>query len=118
MKTKSLLLSAFAIAMLSGPAFAIDPEPPQDPVGGNPGNAKPVGNSPWDGITGNSANNQALSEARANSVEAYLSAAYPDAAITSSGMGEDNPVATNSTPEGRAQNRRVEIQVTAKSITE
>ena len=68
--------------------------------------------------TGKNANNQTLSEARASSVEAYLSAAYPDASITSSGMGEDNPVATNSTPEGRAQNRRVEIQVTAKSITE
>lgn len=68
--------------------------------------------------TGKSASNQALSEARATSVKDYLSAAYPDAAITSSGMGEDSPVATNSTPEGRAQNRRVEIQVTAKSITE
>lgn len=68
--------------------------------------------------TGSNELNQALSEARAASVEEFLSAAYPDAAISSSGMGEDSPVATNSTPEGRAQNRRVEIQVTAKSITE
>lgn len=68
--------------------------------------------------TGQSASNQSLSEARAASVEEYLNAAYPEASITSSGMGEDSPVATNSTREGRAQNRRVEIQVTAKSITE
>lgn len=68
--------------------------------------------------TGTSANNQALSEARASAVEQFLKDAYPNAEISSSGMGEDSPVATNSTPEGRAQNRRVEIQVTAKSIIE
>lgn len=68
--------------------------------------------------TGDSEMNQALSEARAASVEAYLSTAFPEAAISSSGMGEDSPVATNSTADGRAQNRRVEVQVTAKSITE
>ena len=68
--------------------------------------------------TGKSTYNQLLSETRATAVEEFLASAYPDAAISSSGMGEDSPVATNSTPEGRAQNRRVEIQVTAKSITE
>ena len=68
--------------------------------------------------TGDNAMNQALSEARAASVQAYLAAAFPEAAMTSSGMGEESPVATNSTADGRAQNRRVEVQVTAKSITE
>jgi hypothetical protein len=67
-KTKITVLSAIAVAMfgLAGPAAACTPPdptgcepppPPEEPAGGNPGNAKPVGNSPWDGITGNSGNN-------------------------------------------------------------
>ena len=62
--------------------------------------------------------NQTLSEERARSVQAFLQAAYPDVDITARGAGESNPVATNSTPEGRQLNRRVEIRVTAKSITD
>ena len=62
--------------------------------------------------------NQTLSEQRAQSVQAFLQAAYPDVDITARGEGESNPVATNSTAEGRQLNRRVEIQVTAKSITD
>ncbi|NND92721.1 MAG: OmpA family protein [Granulosicoccus sp.] len=68
--------------------------------------------------TGEADYNQGLSERRAASVEAFLNAAYPNVQITSSGMGETSPVATNSTREGRQLNRRVEVQVTAKSITE
>ena len=67
---------------------------------------------------GEEAYNQDLSERRAASVEAFLKAAYPDVEVTSRGEGESSPIATNSTREGRAQNRRVDIQVTAKSITE
>lgn len=67
---------------------------------------------------GEASYNQGLSERRAAAVEAFLKAAYPNVDVSSSGMGEDSPVATNSTPEGRQLNRRVEVQVTAKSITE
>jgi outer membrane protein OmpA-like peptidoglycan-associated protein len=57
--------------------------------------------------------NQRLSEARANSVARYLESqkVLPQRIITS-GMGMNNPIASNSTPEGRAQNRRVEIVLT------
>ena len=67
---------------------------------------------------GAEAYNQQLSERRAQSVQAFLQAAYPDIDITARGEGETNPVATNTTPEGRQLNRRVEIQVTAKSVTD
>jgi outer membrane protein OmpA-like peptidoglycan-associated protein len=57
--------------------------------------------------------NQRLSEARANSVARYLeSQKVLPARIITSGMGMNNPIASNSTPEGRAQNRRVEIILT------
>jgi len=62
--------------------------------------------------------NQGLSERRASTVAAYLEAAYPDVEVSSQGMGESVPVETNSTPEGRQANRRVEVQVTAKSVTQ
>lgn len=68
--------------------------------------------------TGEEDYNLQLSERRAASVEAFLQAAYPDATVTSRGLGESSPIATNSTREGRALNRRVEVQVTAKSVTE
>ena len=59
---KILAISAFAVLSLGAAtasyAECVDGcEPVDDPAGGNPGNGKPVGNSPWDGITGNSGNN-------------------------------------------------------------
>jgi outer membrane protein OmpA-like peptidoglycan-associated protein len=63
---------------------------------------------------GNDAYNQALSERRAKSVADYLvSKGVSSSIITSSGKGETQPVASNATKEGRAQNRRVDIKVTA-----
>lgn len=53
--------------------------------------------------------NQELSERRAESVRRYLvDHGVPAAKIRSVGYGESNPVADNSTPEGRARNRRVD----------
>ena len=56
--------------------------------------------------------NQALSERRAQSVKDYLVSEGVDASIIDvSGQGELNPIASNATKEGRAQNRRVDIHV-------
>lgn len=62
---------------------------------------------------GTDAYNQRLSERRAKSVSNYLiQAGVPAASIVSvKGMGERQPIATNETAEGRATNRRVEIQI-------
>jgi OOP family OmpA-OmpF porin len=58
--------------------------------------------------------NQKLSEKRAQSVANALEAEGIDASrITVSGQGENNPIASNDTHEGRVQNRRVEITVPA-----
>ncbi len=61
---------------------------------------------------GPSSYNQKLSQRRADAVRSYLiSRGYPGELIIANGIGEDSPVASNSTPEGRADNRRVEIVV-------
>lgn len=64
---------------------------------------------------GSDAYNQRLSQARAESVKAYLVNQGVDAArIRTEGKGESQPVADNKTAEGRAKNRRVEIEVITK----
>ncbi|TFH22740.1 MAG: OmpA family protein, partial [Myxococcales bacterium] len=56
--------------------------------------------------------NQQLSERRAQGVREHLEAAGIDGSRTEVvGMGESQPVATNDTAAGRAENRRVEIKV-------
>jgi outer membrane protein OmpA-like peptidoglycan-associated protein len=60
--------------------------------------------------TGAAAYNQDLSQRRAVSVAGVLrEGGVPGARIAAFGRGEDQPIASNLTPEGRAQNRRVEI---------
>jgi OOP family OmpA-OmpF porin len=59
--------------------------------------------------------NQALSLRRATSVKDYMVSEGIDPGIIDvSGKGESDPVASNDTEEGRAQNRRVEISVGLK----
>ena len=56
--------------------------------------------------------NQGLSERRAQAVADYIIAEGIDANIIDvSGEGESNPIASNDTREGRAENRRVDVNV-------
>jgi type VI secretion system protein ImpK len=56
--------------------------------------------------------NQRLSEERSTNVVAMLKeAGLRNERVTAKGFGSKSPVATNNTPDGRAQNRRVEIIV-------
>lgn len=62
--------------------------------------------------TGSVAHNEALSERRAVSVASYLNSQGVDPRrVSALGFGPSQPVASNATAEGRAQNRRVEIQI-------
>ncbi|MEI2417372.1 OmpA family protein [Orrella sp. JC864] len=68
-----------------------------------------VGHTDW---TGPEAYNQGLSERRAASVKNYLvSRGIDPNRIYTEGKGELEPIADNRTREGRAQNRRVEIEI-------
>jgi outer membrane protein OmpA-like peptidoglycan-associated protein len=61
---------------------------------------------------GNDGFNQTLSQNRADSVRTYLvSHGIASDRITAVGHGKSDPVADNASPEGRADNRRVEIVV-------
>ena len=66
--------------------------------------------------SGDYPNNWALSAARANAVVDYLASKYhmPQEKLISAAYGEYRPIASNSTAEGRAKNRRIEIVVARK----
>jgi len=58
--------------------------------------------------------NQRLSERRAQAVSDYTKSLGVDGVrVTTIGKGEANPVASNETVDGRAQNRRVEVAIFA-----
>jgi outer membrane protein OmpA-like peptidoglycan-associated protein len=60
--------------------------------------------------TGDADTNLKISEQRANSVfEALVSLGVDRSRFTVAGMGEDFPIASNETEEGRRQNRRVDV---------
>jgi len=63
--------------------------------------------------TGSAEMNLKLSKERANAVKAYLVAnrTLPSSHIKSLGYGPERPLATNSTPEGRATNRRIDVLI-------
>lgn len=63
---------------------------------------------------GDDAYNQGLSERRANSAAAYLTAqGVARTRLATSGKGEAEPVSTNDSDAGRQQNRRVEVAIYA-----
>lgn len=62
--------------------------------------------------TGSLQHNQDLSQRRAESVLNYLGSQGVDPRrMSAMGFGPSQPIATNATPEGRAQNRRVEVSI-------
>ncbi|WP_407401934.1 OmpA family protein [Sodaliphilus sp.] len=64
--------------------------------------------------TGSRAVNERLSKERANAVLTYLNnSGVPVNRMTSEGYAYDYPVASNNTEAGRAQNRRVEVYISA-----
>lgn len=61
---------------------------------------------------GSASYNQGLSQRRADTVRDYLVFKnYPADRIQAHGMGKGSPIANNASPEGRANNRRVEIVI-------
>ena len=65
---------------------------------------------------GSRAQNLTLSQDRAAAVVAYMTEAGMDASrLRAVGYGPDQPAASNDTPEGRAQNRRIEFTVKERS---
>ena len=64
---------------------------------------------------GTTESNQLLSEQRSSSVKQWLVGhGIAETLITARGKGETTPLASNETPEGRQQNRRVEIRIQKK----
>lgn len=68
---------------------------------------------------GNDENNMILSQKRADAVRTYLTThGVPEDRITAQGMGATQPIASNKTADGRANNRRVEIILNGSGNTQ
>ena len=65
---------------------------------------------------GNANANLQLSLARAKSVKQYLvSKGINETRLQTNGYGIEHPIFSNATPQGRAQNRRIEMEVLSES---
>jgi outer membrane protein OmpA-like peptidoglycan-associated protein len=80
----------------------------------NDGNIRIYGHTD---ATGSAGNNKELAERRAEAVRNWLvqNGAITNNRVTVNAIGESQPVASNSTDEGREQNRRVEIVARANA---
>ena len=59
--------------------------------------------------------NQDLSEGRAKSAITYLeNKGITPSRMVAKGFGEDKPIATNDTSDGKSKNRRVELKIVGK----
>ena len=86
-------------------AAALAPEPGPIRIVGHTDDVKPRKSSAFK-------SNYDLSVARAKAVEKVMSAKMGDPSrIAVEGKGEDEPIADNTTPEGRARNRRVDLMI-------
>lgn len=86
-------------------AAALDAERGPIRIVGHTDNVKPKKTSAFK-------SNFDLSVARAQSVEKMIAAHFSDPTRTKvEGKGEDEPIADNATPEGRAKNRRVDVMI-------
>jgi outer membrane protein OmpA-like peptidoglycan-associated protein len=67
--------------------------------------------------TGSVLFNEQLSQQRADSVRSFMNQqGVPPSSITTLGLGQSNPIASNETSVGRQQNRRIELVVSGESI--
>ncbi|AZO41956.1 type VI secretion system protein TssL [Mesorhizobium sp. M7D.F.Ca.US.005.01.1.1] len=86
-------------------AAALEPERGPIRIVGHTDNVKPRKSSPFK-------SNFDLSVARAKAVETMMAPKFSDPSrLTVDGKGEDEPIADNATPEGRAKNRRVDVMI-------
>lgn len=86
-------------------AAALEPERGPIRIVGHTDNVKPRKSSPFK-------SNFDLSVARAKAVETMMAPKFSDPSrLTVDGKGEDEPIADNATPEGRATNRRVDVMI-------
>src|SRR5882724_2809809 len=80
------------------------------------GEIKPIVVEGYTDSVGSESSNMTLSQARAEAVRSFrVSKGLPSDKLTAVGKGKANPVASNDTADGRANNRRVEIIVAGGS---